>query len=212
MVQILYTRFQQRLNENLYRQYMSRLPVAIQSRIERFHFWQDAQRSLFGNLLLIEGLKEIGLPDRRLDNLRYTQYNRPYLEGIDFNISHSGEFVICAISQSKKVGIDVEEIKEIPVEEFTEEFSAIEMAAITKDKSFKYFYMLWTQKEAFLKAIGKGLNIPLNKVSIDENKIRWENKDWYLHEIQLDAGYASHLCTEIASPTILLKEKGYTDY
>lgn len=206
MVQILYTRFQQKLNGITYRQYMDRLPAAIQSKIERFRFWQDAQRSLFGNLLLREGLKDIGSTSRTLNDVAYTAYHRPYLPDVDFNISHSGEFIICAISKSNQVGIDVEEIKEIPAEEFTGEFSAMEIAAIVEDKSFRYFYTLWTQKEAFLKAIGKGLNVPLNQVAITENKICWEGKEWHLHPIELDPHYVSHLCIDNATPQIFLKQ------
>ena len=116
---------------------------------------------------------------------------------------------MCAISKSYKVGIDVEEIKDIPADEFTEEFSTVEMAAILNDKSLRYFYTLWTQKEAFLKAIGKGLYVPLNQVSVQEGKIRWEDQDWFLHEVKLDAGYVSHLCVNTAVPEIVLKQLAF---
>ncbi len=195
-----------KLDDTLYRRYISMLPAAIQNRVNRFHFWQDAQRSLFGKLLLMKGLDVTGLTGYTLDQLSYSEYQRPYFKSADFNISHSGAFIICAISKTNRVGIDIEEINDIPTADFTAEFSATEMAAISDDKSLRYFYSLWTQKEAFLKAIGKGLQVPLNQVSVKENKIRWENEDWFLHEIKLDAGYVSHLCIDAVMPEIVLQE------
>ncbi|MEO5647148.1 MAG: 4'-phosphopantetheinyl transferase superfamily protein [Chitinophagaceae bacterium] len=186
---------------------MKRIPVQMQEKIRRFHKWQDAQRSLFGNLLLIEGIKSLKLSGYKLEQLSYTAFGRPYLGAdVDFNISHSGEYTICAISQINKVGIDIEKIVEIPVADFEEQFSKQEIAAIEKDKSMRYFYNLWTQKEAFLKAIGKGLQVPLNTVSINDKMINWENKFWYLDEIRLDEHYVSHLCSDTAEPGIMVRE------
>lgn len=206
MIIILYTRFYKKLAADLYLHYLNSLPAGIQKNIESYYKWEDAQRSLFGKLLLIEGLKNFGITNHSLENLMYSEYKRPYLNNIDFNISHSGEFVICAISKNNKVGIDVEEINEIPADEFEEQFSDTELAAIRNDKSFRHFYTLWTQKEAFLKAIGKGLYVPLNQVAIKDNKIYWEGKDWFMHEVKLDTGYVSYLCTDTDKPDTIIGE------
>ncbi|MDQ3681738.1 MAG: hypothetical protein M3352_01540, partial [Bacteroidota bacterium] len=63
-----------------------------------------------------------------------------------------------------------------------------------------------TQKEAFLKAIGTGLNIPLNKVAIEDNKIVWNKEVWFLKEINIHPGYISHLSTDTFLPAIITKE------
>ena len=51
--------------------------------------WEDRHASLYGKLLLKKGLQDLG-QDSSLTNLKFTEYNRPYLEGkLDFNISSS---------------------------------------------------------------------------------------------------------------------------
>ncbi len=112
-----------------------------------------------------------------------------------------------ADSKINKVGIDIEEIKDIPLVDFDNEFSKKELEKIyTAENSMQLFYTLWTQKEAFLKAIGTGLNVPLNKVAIHDNKIIWDREVWYLKEIKVDPRYISHLSTDTGSAAIIMKE------
>jgi 4'-phosphopantetheinyl transferase len=152
-------------------------------------------------------MKALGYKSFSLDNLKYTDLKRPYAEGfIDFNISHSGAYTICAIAENGKVGVDIEEIKSIPVSDFIDQFSEKELNTIsTSDNILHSFYTLWTQKEAFLKAIGTGLFIPLNKVFIEENKIIWNNSNWFLHNLKIDKDYPCHFCTPIAMPGVVVK-------
>src|ERR1700748_879112 len=110
MIDIYYSSFKKRLDDRLFRYYLSLLPLDIIDRILRYQRWEDAHASLFGKLLLKKGLGDLGL-DSCLQNLKYSKYARPFVdEDVDFNISHSGSFVVCAFSSAGKIGVDLEEI------------------------------------------------------------------------------------------------------
>jgi len=125
---IAYTENLKKLQTDIYQRYLVTLPPAHQERILRYKFWQDAQRCLFGKLLLEHGLRELGFHNLTLQNIKYTQFQRPYFEyeKVDFNISHSGTLVVCAIAANIRIGIDIEEIKPIDTNDFRDYFSAFE--------------------------------------------------------------------------------------
>ena len=127
MIYIFYTRFNSRLNTESFNLYFKQLPADIQNKILRFRKWQDAHRCLLGKALLINGLAFLGMTDYSLSDLKYTKLDKPFFDdSIDFNISHSGEFIICGISLTNKIGVDVEEIKSISLDDFTDNFSGKE--------------------------------------------------------------------------------------
>ncbi|MCU7552751.1 4'-phosphopantetheinyl transferase superfamily protein [Chitinophagaceae bacterium LB-8] len=209
MTYVYYNVTSERLGTDTFNKLLQQLPPFIQGQILKYRNWQDRQRSLIGKALLIEGLKSLGLnTSYSLSNLKFTQFKRPYFDDhIDFNISHSGAYTICAISKTNKIGIDVEEIREIPIAGFEDQFSERELDEILQaENSLRAFYVLWTQKEAFLKGIGTGLHIPLNKISISNKKILWQDKTWYLHELQLDHRYTAYLSADISLQGISLNE------
>ncbi|SBV94315.1 4'-phosphopantetheinyl transferase superfamily protein [uncultured Alphaproteobacteria bacterium] len=92
-------------------------------------------------------------------------------EGVDFSISHSGGMVWAAFCRDATVGIDVEEIRDLPdIAELASQLHPDEAAAIralpdaTRNAAF---YRCWTRKEAFLKATGEGLSRPLDSFRVD---------------------------------------------
>ncbi len=199
MIYIFYCTSHDQLASETFIHFLKKLPEDVKSQVLKFKKWEDRQRSLFSKLLLVEGLNMLSLHRYSLQQMKFTKYRRPYFDNdIDFNISHSGDYIVCAISLGDKVGIDIEEIKGIPLGDFENEFSRKEMKAILSSKNrLNTFYTLWTQKEAFLKAIGTGLYVPLNKIEIDNKKIKWNKQDWFLNEIALSKEYISHLCTNV---------------
>jgi hypothetical protein len=50
--------------------------------------------------------------------------------------------------------------------------------------------------------IGSGLSVPVNKVVINDNTIKWEDEKWYLQEITLDNKHVSWLCTDQPSAPV----------
>lgn len=192
----------------MFNQLLQQLPIVLQQGILKYRNWEDAERSLAGKILLLKGLQSIGRNEYTLDDLKYTEFQKPYFDdAISFNITHSGEYVICAISEANKVGVDVEVIKKIPMEDFTDLFANQEWEeVIHANDKLHAFYTLWTKKEAFLKAVGCGLNQPLNEVVIENNSITWESQHWFLHEIILDQQHIAYICSDVAEPRVQVSE------
>ena len=208
MIYIFYCTSRNRLNSESFNYFLKKLPMPVRADILKFKKWEDRQRSLFSKLLLTDGLNTIGENSYSLEQIKLTKYKRPYFDDdIDFNITHSGEYVVCAISFNHKIGIDIEEIKEIPLSDFENEFSSDEMKAImNSENSMNAFYSLWTQKEAFLKAIGTGLYVPLHQIRIDDKVVKWNKQEWFLTKIVVDHKYVSHLCTNVLHPEISIQK------
>jgi len=165
------------------------LPNEVSSKVKSFKKWSDANAYLFGKLLLMKGLDEFG-EKKTLVDLKYTQYNRPYFEDtcLDFNISHSGDFVVCAISNEGSVGVDIEEIRSIEIDDFQDQFQDSEwQKIICSANMYETFFTYWTQKEAAVKADGRGLSIQLNRVYVNDtfDKVFIENNKFYSYEIFL---------------------------
>jgi 4'-phosphopantetheinyl transferase len=184
------------------------LPPDITGKARRFRRWQDAYGCLLGKLLLAAALKEGGWP-ADLRQLQYTGYGRPFLsDGPDFNISHSGHRVVCILAKEGGVGIDLEEIKDLNIEDFKGQFSTEEWKAITgAPQPLQAFYHFWTAKECLSKADGRGLNLPLAGLKIEENRIiSLGGRHWRLRALALSAGYACHIASESPMDQLSLKE------
>ncbi len=174
----------------------------MQERIFLLRKWQDAQASLLGKMLLKTGLTHhFNLSGNVLDSLELNKYNKPVLanQNINFNISHSSQFVICAIAYGAKIGIDVERIRPVVVDDFLREFTGQELANIHRSSNkYTAFFNYWTKKEAVLKAEGVGLYIPLSQISLglhgDEAEL-FSHK-WYLNKINFDKKYCSWLASD----------------
>ena len=79
---------------------------------------------------------------------------KPYAEGGCFSISHSGERVVCAVSE-RAVGVDVEKIRPTPARVAERYFSDGEKQLLQQDSDA--FWRIWTGKEALCKLTGEGL-------------------------------------------------------
>jgi 4'-phosphopantetheinyl transferase len=94
---------------------------------------------------------------------------------LHFNLSHTGGLAALAVSPTFDVGIDIEEMRSIGEPIAERFFSAAEAEAlrhISCDRSLQAFYKCWTSKEAFVKAHGAGLSLPLDsfEVSVDPDR------------------------------------------
>ncbi|EPY14016.1 4'-phosphopantetheinyl transferase family protein [Paenibacillus alvei] len=137
--------------------------------------WLNAHRSILGEILVrVAVCNKLGISNHALI-FGKNEYQKPLLlqpADYHFNITHSGEWVVCALSPDP-VGIDVERIKRMNLDFDESIFSKKEYEALlecNEEERLEYFFKLWTLKESYVKAIGKGLHIPLNSFSftIDE--------------------------------------------
>lgn len=110
------------------------------------------------------------LPVHRLP-LAYGAYGKPLLQGVDlsFNLSHSRDGAVMAVSRQRRLGIDVEElsrsidIESIASEYFDEAETRCLDSAADSERPWSFLY-LWTLKEAFFKALGSGLSDDISRV------------------------------------------------
>lgn len=211
MVLILYTRFEQALDPLAWKYHLNKLPLDLQEKVKGFRHWQDRHSHLFSKLLLQEAIQLFNLKENGLENLKYSSYGRPFLNStIDFNISHSGQYVLCVIAQGIQVGIDIEEIKTIDFTNFNNLFRPDELAFINGTaESIRAFYDYWSIKESVIKAEGRGLSIPLKDIYVSSRSATLYNKIWYINELKLDTAYSAHLTSNVYLNAIQLHEICY---
>ena len=200
MIQVLGTRFTREFSEKT--QDSCRASITFdprfQVKVKRYRRWQDAQAHLVGRLLLLEGLRAFGVHRDAIPVLRYSAFERPYLDHApDFSIAHSGEYVLCVLSDQGRVGVDIEKIRPIALEDMQLSFSKREWAAITtSEHPTERLFHYWTQKEAIMKADGRGMLIA-ERISIEGNQASVEGSTWHLEKLATDKGYCAHLASAV---------------
>lgn len=195
MVYIQYARLEEIMADDPYQKLLQKVPGLIRQKVEGFSFKRDAQMSLIGKLLLQKGLELFNYSaEAVLETIQYTNYGRPYFSlPVDFNLSHSGEYVVCAITNRGKIGVDIEKIRAISLKGFKRYMTDSEWSRIqTSSNSEEAFFTFWTQKEAVLKASGEGLNVSLQEVHLKKNSASVKDKEWQLHKINIDPEYSCH--------------------
>lgn len=195
---ILATNFSGISLSSLFQHYVNRIPLSLVERSLRYKFLKDRCAYILGKALLARGLVNFGLPAKTLYNLRYTEFERPFLNvDLDFNISHSGAYVVCALSRKFRVGIDIEEIKQVEVPSFRNSFTKEEFLHILcSPNNLLEFFKYWTMKEAVMKADGRGMNIPLKEIKIINNKeVLVSGVKWNVMDIGFDTEFPLMLAT-----------------
>lgn len=146
-------------------------------RAERFYFDRDRHRFAVGRGILRTILGYYLNKDPRELEFSYGSRGKPALATggsagrLCFNVSHSGGLALYAIARDREVGIDLEEIREMPdaVAIAANFFSPRENAALRAlpaEQQQQAFFHCWTRKEAYLKTRGDGLAQPLDSVEV----------------------------------------------
>lgn len=131
---------------------------------------------------------------------------------MDFNLSHSGACVVCAIAAQGRVGVDVEQLRKVQVGDFKNIFASRVWARIqAEEDQQKAFFREWTCLEAVIKADGRGLHLPVRSVDSADGMVAMDGRIWHLHEIALDAGYACHVATDIEDAEIVVEAFRWED-
>ncbi len=200
MLKILYTKLPENEEAGRFNELLEQLPLSLREKSLRYKFWQDRWRNLMGKLLLLDALDDFGLPGDLLDTLDYTYHGRPFfrnLPGIDFNISHSGNYVICALAREMAIGIDIEEIKPCSFDDFTNTMNNHQWQIIKNStEPYRQFFTYWAIKESVIKADSRGMSLPLTDIHIEGNMAICDNRKWHLHHLQLDDEYSASLSAD----------------
>lgn len=123
------------------------------------------------------------------------EYGKPHAVGLDvnFSISHSGDYVVCAVSE-KEIGADIEKIREINPAVSKRFASESEANYISSHKNG--LFEIWTLKEAYFKCIGTGIDSNIKNVSFDikENSIICSQEGYKCSFHSIADGYICSIC------------------
>jgi len=190
------------------------LSVDEQARANRFHFESDRQHFIVARGCLRTILARYLEIDPRAVQFSYASHGKPELasptsqaQPLNFNLAHSGGLALYAFTRVGEIGVDLEHIRP----EFTGDdiarrfFSSDEVGRLTglpANMRHEAFFNCWTRKEAFLKAKGIGLSLPLDQFDVtlapDEPaallRTRWDETEtprWSLEAIDVGPGYVA---------------------
>lgn len=184
-------------------------------RAERFQFEIHRNNFILSHGFMREVLGRYLETDPAKIAFRIDRYGKPHLAGIDglqFNLSESGSLAALAISYGRLVGVDVERIRPIPDLDamadqcFSESERAV-LRALSSTEKEAAFFTFWTRKEAYIKAVGKGLSIPLHSFDtsseLSESSRLIFSRDgppdiecWWISDLPPIKGYAGAVAVE----------------
>lgn len=196
--------------------WVDELPAQKQQQVKRIRQQNDQVLSLAGLQLLKLGMADF--PDIlfSLSQLEFPKQAKPFFnDDIDFNISHSGNIVCCVISDTSKVGIDIElrrEVKPATLKKFLSEAPRTATNSGTENKK-RDFFNLWTKNEAIIKAANFGSIYNMHDIQHEAHGGHYQNHFWYSYPIELVSAddnkeYTCHMaCSEkITLQDIKLKQ------
>lgn len=170
----------------------SLLNAAELERAGRFHYEKDRQTYVRTRATLRRLLgRYLNVAPASL-SFKYSEYGKPLLPSgsragnISFNVSHSGGYALLAFTREADIGVDLELMDPtIDTTELTKRFFSQterdQLLRLPAAEQIPAFYRTWTRKEAFLKAHGVGLSLPLDAFAVTielELPTRLERIDW----------------------------------
>ena len=150
--------------------FYEKLSAKRRQKIDGYRMEKDKLLSLGAGILIDKGLETFGL---REANVRIAEgtYGKPYFPDypdIHFNVSHSEKMVI-AVFADVEVGCDIEYVDSVDLNLAERFFCKPEYEFIMghlEQERKEAFYRIWTIKESFMKAVGSGMMLPLDKFCI----------------------------------------------
>ena len=177
--------------------FLSQLPKELREINSRFIRMEDRCRHSTGKYLLKTLLGQHGFSQEKLNSMDFGKSDKPFIPGtFHFNISHSGEMVVCAASMDCIVGIDVEHIHKVNIKLLQTKFTPNENQIInSSDDPMDTFFEFWSRKESVIKADGRGISMGLQKVDVSELQVRHPGKEsWFLFPLNIKSDYKMCLC------------------
>lgn len=192
----------------------STLSTDESQRAARFHFPEDRSRYIVAHGSLRDILARYLRCESRELNFYTDDYGKPALKDhkLEFNLSHSGEYALVAVTQKRKVGVDVELIRsDLEIENIASRYfsqsEVSELLALPSEQRVLGFFNCWTRKEAYIKAHGSGLSLPLDSFDVSltpgETAILHATRPdpnvasrWTLQSLDVDPLYASAVAIE----------------
>lgn len=177
-----------------YQKWYSLMSKEKQQRVDRFRFEDDKKRTVAGEMLARKAISEwCGVTPKSI-TFGKKEHGKPYASGlaVEFNISHSGDMVVCAID-NEPIGIDIEKIRPIDLsvaKQFCSEQELVYLFGhVPTEKDFVNtsdedvltgFFEIWTKKEAYVKCLGTGFSLKCENVNLSINNVMISNNKNYI--------------------------------
>jgi 4'-phosphopantetheinyl transferase len=153
------------------------LSIDEQQKADRFHFALDRTRHVVGRGVLRTILARCTRMKAEQLCFEYSTFGKPRLAAgsteipLQFNVSHSGDLVLIVLTIGRAVGIDVERTRtDLEVERIAASFfsphETLALLSLPAQSRFHAFFDCWTRKEAYIKAVGDGLSLPLDQFDV----------------------------------------------
>ncbi len=187
-------------NRDVFNEKLKEVDESRIKKIKRLKNTDDRLRSLGAGLLVNFVKKHYNVHEK----LKMDKFGKPYFENakIHFNISHSGNFVVMAVS-NYNIGVDVQRMKLVRNRVAEKNFLPKECEYINEleDDQVKQqrFCEIWTIKEAYLKHQGIGLRKPLNSFEVDmtgKTPMLVDHKDLRIIQFKMDTRYVVAICAD----------------
>jgi len=196
-------------------------------RASRYHFDRDRDRFAVGRALLRTLLEQYTGEPRECIRFAYGPYGKPRLAtgSTTFNVSHSEDVALFAFSRGLEIGVDIEAAPSRPTDRdvaarFFSPLEAHTLFGLSLEQQSRAFLSCWTRKEAFIKARGEGLSLPLQDfdvtlapgVSPALVRTAWsatEPADWLLFDISEDCpGCVAAVAVRAAHAVVSVRRLG----
>ena len=152
------------------------LDVEERARMGRFVFEKDRRLYLAAHALVRRALSRRAAVDPAAWRFVAEAGGRPVIAGpapvppLRFNLSHCKGLVACAVAEGRDVGVDVEALGELPrdlIDRICAPAEAAALRALPPEAQPERFFTLWTLKEAYVKARGQGLALPVEEACFE---------------------------------------------
>lgn len=218
-------------DEHLLDQYRRLLTEEEQHREQRFYFAKDQRRYRITRALVRTVLSRYAPITPKEWVFATNAYGKPEIANdsniakkLSFNVSHTQSLIVLGITYRCSLGVDTENIRirKAPLEIASHFFSPDEAAALYAlplEMQRDRFYQYWTLKEAYIKARGMGLSIPLDQFSFRlqgtdiQLSINPQLNDvasrWRFWQFGLSTGYLTAVCAELpanSEPKLVLRK------
>lgn len=179
--------------------WMAELPAARRAQLQAWPDPRARYRSLLGSRLLREGLLRLGHPASALMRLRYPADGKPTLDlPLEFSLAHCEGQILCALSDTGPVGVDIEALGILTAADFKLYYSPREREWAGRDP--QRFYELWTRKEAVVKAAGTGGLKRLREFEMLGDLADYCGTRWHTAPLAVGAAYIAHVAVAGSVP------------
>ena len=185
------------------------LPPERQNRIHKMKQEKSRKQSMGVGLLLQKVLALYHMQDSQVF---VGEHGKPMIDGLEFSLSHSGDLVLCAVSD-KPVGCDVEWLRTAPKDVAVRYFTESEKSYLSDLSSEEYdraFFRLWTMKESYVKMTGEGMSLPFDSYVISGTPARvirdGNVQKCYVCKMEIPE-YVIAICAEDSEPVKVVWEE-----